>query len=132
MFTRKDLEEKQQKGLIRGFSGAAGEKSNKTKYGAKKVQIGEYTFDSIKESKRFLELRFRLFAGEIENLELQREWKLEVNGGKVASYFSDFSYMENGELVVEDVKSTATRKIAVYRLKKKLMKSIYNIEIKEV
>jgi hypothetical protein len=34
--------------------------------------------------------------------------------------------------VVEDVKSKATRKIAVYRLKKKLMKQIHGLTIKEV
>ena len=40
--------------------------------------------------------------------------------------------MENGELVVEDVKSPATRENGVYIIKRKLMLQKYGIRIKEV
>jgi hypothetical protein len=77
-------------------------------------------------------LRYREKSGEITDLELQREFKLEVNGEKVASYICDFAYQENGLLVVEDVKSAMTRKLPVYRLKKKLMFSLHAVQIREV
>ena len=36
-------------------------------------------------------------------------------------YVADFTYMDGNTLVIEDVKSEATRKDKVYQLKKKLM-----------
>jgi len=47
-------------------------------------------------------------------------------------YVADFVYQENGQLVVEDVKSTMTRNLPVYRLKKHLMKSVHGLEIREI
>jgi hypothetical protein len=88
-------------------------------------------FDSAKEARRYMELRTRLAVGEIDKLQLQVEFVLEVNGGKVASYVADFVYQENGKMVVEDVKSAVTRRIRIYRLKKKLMKQIHGIDIIE-
>lgn len=73
-------------------------------------------------------------AGLIGLLELQKVYRLKVEGQRVCKYKADFVYMvmDTGETVVEDVKSEATRKLPVYRLKKKFMKAIYGIEIKEV
>lgn len=51
-----------------------------------------------------------------------------VNGIKVCEYEDDFSYKENGVLVVEDAKGMRT---PLYRLKKKLMRAALGIEIKE-
>jgi hypothetical protein len=131
--TLSDLEKLKQKGLIRGFTETGKpEKPKAGKYGAVKTELDGHVFDSKKEAARYMELRYRLRAGEITDLEPQKEFELEVNGEKVASYFADFVYRENGEVVVEDVKSKATRKIAVYRLKKKLMKQIHGLTIKEV
>jgi hypothetical protein len=50
----------------------------------------------------------------------------------VCKYISDFVYLENGQKIVEDVKSEYTRKLPVYRLKKKLVKAVHGIDIKEV
>lgn len=59
-----------------------------------------------------------------------------INGKKkcverAVKYVADFVYFdkEKGELVVEDVKGVKTD---VYKLKRKLMRSIYGIEIQEV
>jgi hypothetical protein len=55
-----------------------------------------------------------------------------VNGQKIADYVADFSFVdENGKATVEDVKSGPT-KTASYRLKRKLVKALYGIEIVEV
>ena len=46
-------------------------------------------------------------------------------------YTADFTYIENGELVVEDVKSEYTRKEADYVLRKKFLYDRYQILIRE-
>lgn len=96
--------------------------------------IDGMTFDSRKEGRRYEKLALRLKAGEIGNLEFQVAYDMIVNGQLVTRYVADFRYLlvATGEMVVEDVKSKATRINRVYRIKKKLMKAIYNIEIKEI
>jgi hypothetical protein len=47
-------------------------------------------------------------------------------------YICDFEYVEDGKRVVEDVKSPATRKIESYIIKRKLMRFIYGIAVREV
>lgn len=131
--TIKDLERLKQAGLIRGYSQVEViNNPKKPKFGNIKTEIDGIIFDSAKEAKRYVELRYLQLSGEISNLELQVPYELPVNGEKVAAYVCDFRYQRNGETVVEDVKSKHTRKLPVYRLKKKLMKSVHGIEIKEV
>lgn len=85
-------------------------------------------YDSKKEMKRARELRLLLKAGEISFLAMQVEFDLGV-----AKYICDFMYTtREGVQVVEDVKSEATRKLPVYRLKRKLMLKIHQIKIREV
>ena len=86
-------------------------------------------FDSKKECARYKELKIL----KVKNLECQVKYPISINGVKICSYIADFVYdNHNGVKVVEDVKSEMTRKLPVYRLKKKLMKAVYDIEIKEV
>jgi hypothetical protein len=89
------------------------------------------TFDSKAEAARFDQLAFGEINGVISELELQPRFPLVVNGEKVATYIADFRYMDNGRLVVEDVKSPAS-KTPAYNLKKKLMRALYGIEISEI
>ena len=96
-------------------------------------------FDSNKEGARYEELKLLQRAGEISDLRLQVPFELVPNqkrNGKVieraVKYIADFVYMDkDGETVVEDVKSPAT-KTAVYTLKRKLMLWEFGIQIKEV
>lgn len=44
-------------------------------------------------------------------------------------YIADFVYTENGKQIIEDVKGYKT---AVYKKKKRLLKALYGIEIKEI
>ena len=67
-------------------------------------------------------------AGEISELSLQPKFDLIINGCKIGFYKADFKYEENGKVVIEDVKGMLT---PVYKLKKKMMKAIYNIDIFE-
>jgi hypothetical protein len=57
-----------------------------------------------------------------------------VNGAKITTYVADFQYrlIERNVLITEDVKSDATRKLPVYRLKKKLVLACTGIVISEI
>ena len=66
--------------------------------------------------------------GMATNLKLQPKFVCMVNDKKICTYRADFKYLENGKLVVEDTKGFRT---PVYRLKKKLVEALFNIEIVE-
>ena len=104
------------------------------KYHSKKCSIFGITFDSKKEMERYLYLRSLLEKGEIEGLEMQVPFTLiepfTLNGKKYRKmeYIADFVYIKDGKKIVEDTKGFKTE---VYKIKKKLMAYLYNIEIKE-
>jgi hypothetical protein len=101
-----------------------------SKYGSVRTTVDDVTFDSKRESQRYLELKTLERAGEILNLELQPSYELVVNGQKIGTYKADFRYIDNeGNTIVEDVKGVRTD---VYKLKRKLMMAIHGIEIEEM
>ena len=64
---------------------------------------------------------------------MQVRYDLVVHNSKIGFYKADFVTYKNGKAIeVIDVKSEMTKKLPVYRLKKKLMKAIYNIDIIEI
>ena len=104
-----------------------------SKYHNRKTLYDGIQFDSQKEADRYQELQWMQQAGLIQDLELQPRYDLIVNGHKLGFYRGDFRYKEvaTDSVILEDVKSPATR-TAVYRLKKKLVKALYGVEIIEV
>jgi hypothetical protein len=124
----------------------------RSKYGNKKVVSGNDTFDSKKEFKRYNELVFMQQKGMISNLQKQVKFELipamyeEVEVAlktktKIVkksiqmsiNYVADFVYDDtNGNRVVEDVKASKIFQDGVYKIKKKLMRYIHGIEIKEI
>ena len=100
----------------------------KHKYNAKRKSIDGIVFDSLKEAKRFTELKMLEKAGSIKNLELQPRFLLQESFKKEGKtiraiyYVADFSYFQNGNRCVEDVKGFKTD---VYNLKKKLFLKKY-------
>lgn len=107
-----------------------------SKYGNKKTIIDGITFDSKKESERYLVLKDMLMHDEIEDLQLQPKFLLQdsfkYNGKteKKIYYIADFTYKREGKLVVEDVKG---KKTDVYKLKRKLFLYKYtDIDFREV
>jgi len=98
------------------------------KYNAKKTVVDGITFDSKKEARRYSELKLLEKCGEIHSLELQPRFDLIVNGAKCGYYKADFRYTEKSKEIVEDCKGFKT---PVYRLKKKLVKAIYGVDILE-
>lgn len=88
-------------------------------------------FDSIHEASIWHDLALLQRQGLIRNLERQITYRLVVNGLLICKYIADFRYicMATEEVVTVDAKGVKT---PVYKLKKKLMRAIYGIEIKEM
>jgi hypothetical protein len=103
-----------------------------SKYLNKKVTFDGILFDSQKEADRWGQLKVLERLKQIQGLQRQVIFNFIINDQLVCKYVADFTYQLNCERVVEDVKSSYTRKLPVYRIKCKLMKAIYGIEIKEI
>lgn len=108
------------------------------KFGAIKEDRGKIRFDSKKEARRYDALLVLLAAGAIAELKIQPEFTLTEayttpDGERVRAwrYRADFSYKRDGVLIVEDVKSSATR-TRVYINNCKMMREKYGIEVQEV
>lgn len=105
------------------------------KYKAKKVVLDGVAFDSRKEASRYCELKQMQQVGIIQDLRCHPEFEIIPKWGKerAAKYHADFAYVEiaTGKLVVEDVKSKAT-KTRDYILRRKLMNWRFDIQIREV
>lgn len=101
-----------------------------TKYKAVPCEIDGHKFPSLREGKRYRELIILQRVEAIKNLELQPKYQCVVNGKKVCEYRADFSYYDlvKNCQVVEDCKGFKT---PVYRLKKKLVESLYGFTILE-
>lgn len=101
-----------------------------SKYYAEPTIVDGVRFASKKEAKRYGELKLLEAAHEITDLTCHPRWPLMVNGIRVANYLADFSYYDcqSEKPVVEDVKGYKT---PVYRLKRRMMKAIYGIEVLE-
>lgn len=102
-----------------------GKTAKRSKYGARSTVIDGIRFDSVKEGKRYQQLKFLLVQGDIKDLKLQHTFTLQEAfktpaGEKVDAirYIADFTYFQDGVFVIEDVKGFKTD---VYRLKKKMM-----------
>ena len=66
-------------------------------------------------------------------VQLKTKTKIEKFTRQIASYYyADFTYILNGELVVEDVKGAEGVETEVFRLKAKLMLAYNGIEVKKV
>lgn len=108
------------------------------KYKNTNIQIDGIKFDSKKEAARYSALKTMEKSGEISDLKTQVAFSLipkqKKKNGEIereVKYIADFVYNKNGERVIEDVKSSMTRKLPAYIIKRKLMLFIHSIEIKE-
>ena len=107
-----------------------------SKYHSKKTEVDGILFDSKAEARRYMDLAIMERCGVIKDLRLQVPFVL-VKGEKWSDgrkhrdvvYKADFVYLDNGQIVVEDVKGFRTE---AYRIKRELMKAVHHIEIREV
>lgn len=130
-------------------------KRSNAKLQNKKAVVDGIEFDSKKEAKRYCELKLLQRAGQISDLELQKEFELipaqyetferygktgkRLKDGKrciekSCVYKADFVYMQDGQQVVEDTKGyrdPASAAYAKFVIKRKLMLWRYGIRIKE-
>lgn len=112
----------------------------RSKYGVKTDAQGKaertvdgFIFDSLKEANRYRELALLARAFEIRDLEVHVNYPLIVKEQVICIYEADFTYTDkSGHRIVEDVKSPATRRLASYRIKSKLLKALTGIIITEV
>lgn len=85
---------------------------SRSKYGAIRTTVDGITFDSKGEANRWCELKLLKLAGQIKDLVHQPVFQLQVRGPDhvvvIGHYRADFSYMENGNLCVEDFKGVMT------------------------
>ena len=131
---------------------------NKTsKYKNTKYTYLGIKFDSLKECRRYTELRLLEQAGKIKDLELQKAYELipaqyeetediytkgahkgehkKVLLERACNYVADFYYIdcETGKTVVEDVKGYREGgAYSLFKVKRKLMLYRYGIKIKEI
>ena len=123
----------------------------RNKYHSKKVTVDGMTFDSKKEYKRYCELLLMEKSGAITELKRQVAFTVipaqretverysPITGKKLkdkmvlvereCAYIADFTYKQDGKLVVEDTKGFRTPD---YIIKRKLMYLVYGIKIKEI
>lgn len=118
--------------------GSQDAKGRQGKYRNEQAERGALRFDSQKEARRYDELMTMLRAGVITDLRLQPQFTLQESyvtetGQRIRAvrYTADFSYKFGGRLVVEDVKSTATR-TKEYLRNRKFMRAKFGIDIQEV
>lgn len=106
----------------------------RSKYHAKRTTVDGIAFDSRKEADRYLVLKGMEEDGAIEDLRRQVRYELvpafDVDGRhyRPVYYVADFTYVEDGKEIVEDVKGVRTD---VYKLKSKLFARRYGMSIKE-
>ena len=124
-------------------------RNNGNKYGNRKVEADGIVFDSIKEKRRWDELKLAEAAGAIGDLRRQVRYELipaqreqDTRGprggiikGKLLEravyYVADFVYIDlaTGQTVAEDTKGFRTKE---YTIKRKLMLYMHHIKIREV
>ncbi len=101
----------------------------RSKYGNRKVELDGKKFDSQHEAAVYQELMLRVRAGELKCV--CRQVPFDLPGG--IQYIADFVTVgPDLRIEVIDAKSEATKKNAVYVIKKKQMLDCWGIAIREL
>ena len=108
-----------------------------SKYKNCKTLINGHEFASKAEAKRYVELHVLSNAGVISQLKLQVKYELipkqrrcDGKMERACHYLADFEYIENGNLIVEDVKGG--KSTPEFIIKRKLMLDKYGITVREI
>jgi len=103
--------------------------TTRNKYGAKKIVIDGYTFDSKAEGKRYSALKLMLDAGKIATLALHPAFPIYIKGIFICDVELDFMYRiskDDDVKIYEDVKGKDT---GISRLKRKMVEAEYGIKV---
>jgi hypothetical protein len=114
-----------------------------SKYGSKRAELPELpgrVFASKREAAAARVLLAQQQAGVVRALSFQVRFRLDVGDEHVCDYVADFTYDERcpsrdtsmGEAWVRVVADAKGYRTDAYRLKKKLMKAIHGVEIREL
>ena len=110
--------------------------SSRSKYGSKKTIVDNIKFDSKWEAERYGQLKAMERGGVVTDLELQVPYNIIINDIKICKYIADFRYKKesnhtitNDEYYVEVVEDAKGFETPEFKLKKKLMKAVFNIDI---
>jgi hypothetical protein len=108
------------------------------KFGAKKTIIDGISFDSIKEGNYYSQL-LQLKKAKNENdrvieIELQPRFDIKINDKNIGFYKADFGItFADGTKKIIDVKGLKKGSAyQLFKLKKKIVEALYNIEIIEI
>lgn len=108
----------------------------RNKYHSRKITKDGEVFDSVKEYRRWCELKLLERGKAIADLKRQVKFELipaqKVDGKVVersVTYIADFVYWDGKKYVVEDTKGFKTKD---YIIKRKLMLWVHGIRIREV
>lgn len=111
-------------------------KGSGAKFGNVKCEIDGIQFDSLREGRRYGQLKLMEQAGRIRNLRLQTPYELTAHGVVICKYVADFDYDEPANVdapagpwvhVTEDAKGHQTD---VFRIKSKLFTANYGRSIR--
>lgn len=102
------------------------------KYRNRITVVDGIKFSSAKEARRYSDLKLLQRGGQITDLKRQVRYPIDVNGVPITHYVADFTYLENGSLVVEDVKSKITAELPLFKVKQHLMRAVHGVEVRVV
>ena len=109
----------------------------KNKFNAKKCEYKGIKFDSLKERDYYIQLELQKKATDhkdrVVDIELQPIFDVIVNNKKICKYKADFVVIY-ADLRIEYIDVKGLKKGSAYqlfKLKKKLVEALYNIEIIE-
>jgi hypothetical protein len=103
----------------------------RSKYGAKRVSVDGYGFDSKAEAKRYGILKLMLAAGLISDLQVHPRYGIKYGRHEICVVELDFVYTKRDEDVptYEDVKGMDN---PLSKLKRKLVEAFYSIHVEVV
>jgi hypothetical protein len=109
------------------------EKAKTSKYKGVPTETADgQKFQSHHEARYYNKLLLLKQGGEVLSFERQRRYEININGYLVCEYVADFVVTwKDGRVEVIDTKSEGTL-TPVYKLKKKLMLAVHDIDIVEI
>ena len=108
--------------------------AKRNKYGAVKVSLDGYTFDSKREAAYYAELKIRQRAGEIGDIAVHPRYMIVSNGFEITTYTADFAFndLKTGRRHVVDVKSPITAAKRDFKLVAKLFRAQFGFDLQVV